>query len=312
MHFYFPLKPLDKEFQLQKDKEALMEIVKNKVVLIVDSDSKRRLKILNECIGLNMRPQTCVSYEEGISYSKLNKYDLLLTETTDIATHLNVPTIYLQNSGEPSLTLTQFQTSTSTLTQIPTSILSNTNIQSDQFSHIFVDMMRKLFETTVKANGLLMTDQPTIKLNILVVEDNPHNMSVIMEILKKANYDMLCVTQAKSGTEAIQRGVSMMFDVILMDLLLPGVDGFTAATQILNFHKNKGQKQHRGQGGAQRETSPTVDTTTPTIVALTALVTMETQARCKSIGFKGFLSKPLVRDELLTMLSIIATRRKQQ
>ena len=179
---------------------------------------------------------------------------------------------------------------------LPKTIIKNQNIFSDTCSQylsgIFINILKEK-----KLNNSISS-----LMDILIVEDNTYNMFVIKETLKKIGYDEKNIHEAKTGSEAIQKAVTKFYDVILMDLLLPSVDGITAGTQIINYYKSKCPKNLK----------PFLyDSLIPTIIALTAMVTTETQNKCKQAGFKGFLSKPLDKEELDTMLSIVAKRRHQ-
>ncbi|MBM3740657.1 MAG: response regulator [Acidobacteria bacterium] len=117
------------------------------------------------------------------------------------------------------------------------------------------------------------TARPTAA-RVLVVEDNKIAQQVVSRILLKAGYE---VTFADSGQEGIDWAARGLFDVILMDLQMPGIDGLQATRAI------------RQLPGGMR---------TP-IIALTANSTDEDREACRSAGMRGFLAKPVHRDELL-------------
>ena len=72
---------------------------------------------------------------------------------------------------------------------------------------------------------------------ILVVEDNRDNMILITDVLKSLNYEVL---QATDGEQGVEKAAAERPDLILMDLSLPRMDGWTAARQI----KNTAELQH--------------------------------------------------------------------
>ena len=148
------------------------------------------------------------------------------------------------------------------------------------------------------------TSASAAKPLLLVVEDNPYNLFVIVEMLKKLGYDEKYIDTAKTGPEAIQKAVGKVYDIILMDILLPSIDGIAAATQILSYYRSKCPKIWKNM-------IEKCDCLLPTVLALTALVTTDMQQKCKQAGFKGFLSKPIDKEELETMLTIICKRRVQ-
>jgi CheY-like chemotaxis protein len=67
---------------------------------------------------------------------------------------------------------------------------------------------------------------------ILVVEDNPDNLYVMDRILRHAGYT---VTQAVSGETALRLIADSTFDLILMDMQMPGLDGYTTVRAIRNI-----------------------------------------------------------------------------
>ncbi len=112
---------------------------------------------------------------------------------------------------------------------------------------------------------------------ILVVEDNAINQMVIKMIVKKwLNTE---VKYANNGQEALEILKQESFDLILMDLQMPVMDGYEATIAIRN-----------GQVGEKYKDIP--------IVAVTADVMETTKMRVKEIGMNHYLSKPLKNDAL--------------
>ncbi len=119
---------------------------------------------------------------------------------------------------------------------------------------------------------------------VLVVEDNKIAQQVVGRILRKANYD---VEFADGGGDGVERAAREKYDLILMDLQMPGMDGFAATRGI------------RAVPG--RDKVP--------IVALTANSTDEDRVACRQCGMQGFLSKPVHREELLACLQTLLAER---
>jgi PAS domain S-box-containing protein len=114
---------------------------------------------------------------------------------------------------------------------------------------------------------------------ILLVEDSHVNQMVATGMLEKLGYS---VTLATNGAEAVQVSSEGTFDVILMDCLMPVMDGYEATGRI------------RSRGGPS--------STTP-IVALTASAMTGDRERCLAAGMDGYLSKPLSPQALAEVLS---------
>jgi CheY-like chemotaxis protein len=105
-------------------------------------------------------------------------------------------------------------------------------------------------------------------LNILLVEDNKINQMIAKKLLDKKGHK---VTIANNGQEAVNIASSHFFDVILMDLHMPVMDGHTATKKI-------------------RQLSEPYNSVP--IVAMTALTQNEQSEECKKSGMNGFLTKP--------------------
>lgn len=295
MHFYLPLSEAPEQFRSAKEKEISMEILRDKTVLLVDSKSSRRIQLLEQLVNLRMKPLACATYEEGLAYWHMSPTDLVMMEMSQ-----TLPSSLPSSSPSSSPSLSSLPLINEIHDKkIPILSLSEfTNIHD--LSQQILFMLRSSSTST----NTVQKRQQIFPMDILIVEDNPHNMTVICETLKKIGYVEKNIDKAVNGAEAIQKAVSKQHDIILMDILLPTVDGLSAGAQILTFYRNKCPKHIRCA-------IDKYESLTPTIIALTAMVTSETQTRCKQAGFKGFLSKPINREELETMLAIISKRRQQ-
>ncbi|MBL8270687.1 hybrid sensor histidine kinase/response regulator [Steroidobacter sp.] len=124
----------------------------------------------------------------------------------------------------------------------------------------------------------LATDTPTLKGHVLLVEDEPVNAAVAEGYLATLGCTSVWV---KSGTEAVARSAGEHFDLILMDLNMPDMDGF-AATKLI--------RQRAGQGKR-----------TP-IVALTAHDAATYRDKCLNADMDDILTKPYTMDECSRLL----------
>ena len=112
---------------------------------------------------------------------------------------------------------------------------------------------------------------------ILVVEDSKISQRVVEHILERAECDVLIADNGESGIRLV---ATRPIDLVLMDLQMPGMDGFAASTAIRNL-----------PGGHDIP-----------ILALTANYSDEHRAICREVGMQGFLSKPINREELMSAL----------
>ncbi len=122
---------------------------------------------------------------------------------------------------------------------------------------------------------------------ILLVEDNPMNRRVVQFILKRQGY---IVHEAKNGLEALELVKAHLPDLILMDLQLPGMDGFTT-TQII------------------KEDATTKDIP---VVALTAYVMRGDAERAVEAGCDGYITKPIDPDEFPKLVASYLKRKGRE
>jgi CheY-like chemotaxis protein len=116
------------------------------------------------------------------------------------------------------------------------------------------------------------------KSRILVVEDNFDNMTLIEDVLTSLDYDVLRATDGEQGVALAQQEVP---DLILMDLSLPRIDGWTA-TRIIKANQ---QLQHIP------------------IIALTAHAMVGDRERALDAGCDDYISKPINLQELAGKLA---------
>ena len=116
------------------------------------------------------------------------------------------------------------------------------------------------------------------RLAILLVEDNEPNRRVVHLMLEELGFD---ADEAAGGQEAVMRAEQRRYDIILMDVQMPDLDGLEATRRIRTQ-----ERDHR-----------------PTIIALTANVFESDEARCRDAGMDGYLQKPMRLDTLAAALN---------
>jgi len=126
-------------------------------------------------------------------------------------------------------------------------------------------------------------------LSILVVEDNRINRVLTMKMLSHLGYAADAVI---NGRDCMQAMALKAYDLYLMDLQMPVMDGFTAAREIRRWHHVK-------------PVNPP-----PYICALTANVLTKDREECLSAGMDDFLAKPLRMEALKVVVTRVAENLK--
>jgi PAS domain S-box-containing protein len=138
--------------------------------------------------------------------------------------------------------------------------------------------------------SLADSHDPTTSLRILVAEDNSVNQLLITRLLEKRGHR---VAMTSNGLQALAALEKETYDIVLMDVQMPEMDGFEATVAIRQKEKEKGD-------GARQ-----------LIVALTAHAMKGDQERCLAAGMDGYLSKPVRTQELDKLLEdCVASRMK--
>lgn len=122
-----------------------------------------------------------------------------------------------------------------------------------------------------RGNDNVETEKTSTKnLQILIAEDNKVNQQVTRLLLGRLG---LKGDVAEDGCEVLEKLQENHYDVILMDINMPNMNGIDTAREI--FHRFPNPEDR------------------PVVIALTAAVTTATQAACREVGMKGFISKPV-------------------
>ncbi len=113
--------------------------------------------------------------------------------------------------------------------------------------------------------------------HVLVVEDNRINRMVAIQILKRMN---VVAAEASSGAEALRLLADQDFDLVLMDVQMPGMDGLETSRRI--------------RSGTDNVRNPSVP-----IVAMTAYAAAEDEQACYDAGMNSYVAKPLNMDQFM-------------
>jgi CheY-like chemotaxis protein len=117
------------------------------------------------------------------------------------------------------------------------------------------------------------------EFNVLVAEDNLVNQRLVRELLTRKNYK---VTIVENGLKIFDLLETVKFDIILMDIQMPIMDGLEATSIIREIEKGTGKHIP--------------------IIGITAYAVQADREKCISVGMDDYMSKPFVKEEFYKMI----------
>ncbi len=270
--------------------EDAARIFDGKTAMIVDDNDTNR-RILTTMLG-HWGLRTVQADSAGNALSALDRMNNAGQPVSLIITDLHMPEM-------DGFQLTEAIRSHAILKNVPVVLLSSSTTTGDQDRcnrlHIAARLLKPAKQSLLldnimrvlsgasrtdtgpvpaqaAASGLPLTGRP---LNVLLAEDNPVNQKFAVRVLEGAGHR---VTVANNGREAVERWGANAFDLILMDVQMPELDGLEATREI----------RAREAGSGKR--SP--------IIAMTANAMKGDREMCIDAGMDGYVPKPVKKDVL--------------
>ncbi len=161
-------------------------------------------------------------------------------------------------------------------------------------SDLFAAIIRTLNRNAEGENANTLTTRHSLRethraLHILLAEDNLINQKLAVRVLNNMGHS---VVVAQNGQEAVERHQKEYFDLILMDIQMPKMDGFQATAAIRNL---------------EAETGGHIP-----IVAMTAHALKGDEERCLAAGMDAYISKPIKIQELFRVIESVAPPKNMQ
>ncbi len=268
--------------------EASKALFEGKKVLIVDDNQSNRVLLQKRLTHLGMKVQECSEGEESLrllSREPLFDFaivDLMMPEMDGITlakriketpASQSIPLILLSSIGQGDILEKGGRDYFSAILQKP--------LHLRLFQEALVKILSQKRE--IKEVVEIATSVPTIEsesVSILVVEDHEINLKLICKMFEKTGYK---IDQARNGIEALDLMKSKSYQLILMDIQMPQMDGIEATRLIREYEQQQNQR-------------PRV------IVALTANAMAGDRDLFLSMGMSDYLSKPIQRNEFLAVL----------
>ena len=150
-----------------------------------------------------------------------------------------------------------------------------------RFTAVFADAGPGIETQPSNGNEAVPPGRP---ICVLLAEDNPVNQRLVRQLLEKTGHSVDIVA---TGTEAVARAAGQGFDLILMDVQMPDLDGFEA-TRLIRAREN-------GENHVP-------------IYAFTAHALRGDDQRCIEAGMDGYLAKPVRPEQLLNVVNTVAQK----
>lgn len=258
--------------------------MEGKQVLVVDDNLTNRCILKNQLEMWKLLPTLASSGAEALEImAKGTEFDLLLTDMQmpdmdgcELAQHVQrlypeLPIILLSSVGDERNK--QYE-------GLFRSILTKP-IKQEMLCKMIINELRgktkPVTELQPAKQKLSIDFSKEHPLKILVAEDNLVNQKLTLKILSKLGFE---AALAENGSVAVEMANQQPYDIILMDVQMPEIDGLEA-TRIIR------------QGMEVQ----------PTIIAMTANAMKEDRDECLKAGMDDFLSKPVKLEELVNMLA---------
>lgn len=254
--------------------------IESKDVLIVDDNATYRNLLQEQLQQWKLQPIIAASGAEALEILKTKTFDTVIADLRmpgmdgiQLAALMKleypkIPVILLGVIGDDSKKKHP---------DLLDAVLNKPVKQAQLAKSLLTVMQQQQSATVQKTEGLLSkTFAKKHPLNIMVAEDNEVNQLLILKILDRLGYKPAL---AKTGTEIIGLLARKYYDLILMDIHLPEMDGMEA-TRYIRAHNTK----------------------QPRIVAMTASAMLEDREACIKAGMDDYLTKPMKMEALMLVL----------
>lgn len=261
-------------------------------VLIVDDNQSSRNILSRQLQAWNMLPQCSASGEQAIEILERNsQFDLLIADQA-MPQMNGLQLASIVKNKFPQVKALLLATAANEVNKQEQELFSAVMIkpvrQQVLRDHIYAAMREPTREIKTEASLQENILPATSNLRILLAEDNLINQKIAVKLLGKQGYQPAVASNGKEAVEMWSRG---QFNMILMDVQMPEMDGLDA-TRLIRSRPND----------------------QPVIIAMTANVLQGDRDACIQAGMDDYISKPVNPDELYRQLEkwsmIIEQRRK--
>ncbi|WP_276369479.1 hybrid sensor histidine kinase/response regulator [Chryseolinea sp. H1M3-3] len=258
--------------------------------ILVTDDNETNLTILkNQLVQWNLVPVIARSGKEALAIlNDKQNFDLVLTDMQmpEMDGMELARQIRKQHNALPIILLSSLGERSKEHNEVFVSVLTKPVKQAILYKHIVAQLtknQKSLLEDIDVRKNLSVDFAKQFPLNILIAEDNLTNQKLADRVLSKLGY---VTDKVLNGREAVDAQHLHHYDIILMDIQMPEMDGLDATRAI------------RQQMGPR-----------PVIIAMTANAMQGDREMCIQAGMDDYISKPIKLEELLKLLEKWATKK---
>ncbi|MGZ3753651.1 MAG: response regulator [Mucilaginibacter sp.] len=256
-----------------------MTLLEGKQLLLINDNISQCLALQQQLIYWKLNLTIAMSGPKALDLLQAGKFDIVICDFK-----------MQDDNNEPLPVLLKKE-----CPQMPVILLSTIVQDTKKHADLFASVLNKPVKRGQLGNALLSALQQNepksdqklpgmlhkdfsrnFPMEILVAEDNPINQLFILKILDRLGYSPAL---AKNGREVIEMLNEKYFDLVLMDVQLPEMDGLEATRYIRKHHTKQ-----------------------PRIVAMTAGAMLEDREDCLNAGMDGYIAKPIKLDAIMAAL----------
>jgi len=252
--FFFTIK--GKRCSMNIIEEKYLPIIKNKMCLLADPNKTSRLAMLKALLNWNVKVSTCDNVDEAEVHLRSNTFDIIIAD-------IQWKHIFKKNGDNNTVFIVEADSGTDDLVDC----LQRPVQANELLQHIIKYIEDNSYNgTNSGSKSLIKKEKP---ISILLAEDNYINRQVELDSLKSIGYQ--CVDVAEDGQETLNHIKEHQYDVLLLDLKMPILDGY----QVFAYLNAKCPERK------------------PFTIAMTGNALEKDKRRCLEMGMDAYLTKPI-------------------
>ena len=285
--FFFTIRAQVDPVSVQPERPNALINWANQRILIIDKNTTRRTSLGWQLEALDIEVMFSRSVAEALQLvqqgqqfdgaildAAVPKIDTL-SAVASLRQAMNKPTMPLIVLADLKENLSQTGMANVTIVWKPVKQTALYRALIDVYPASFIQSEKTAEKLTDSSDTEKTAAEPaTPKFKVLIADDNPVNQRVAQHMLQRLGYQSDTVETGVAAIEAVENGA---YDVVLMDMRMPQMDGIEATRRIRQLGQNILQ---------------------PWIIAMTANASSEDRDYCLKVGMNDYLSKPIRRDSL--------------